>query len=279
MHPRLLAALEGNARTAGLREAVDIVGLDAQAPLNVPAHLLAPGLRAENAGLQLDLVPEPPLMDALRQIGGVGGGAAEDGRAQVHHELELAVRVAGGHGQGQAAHLVAAPVEAGPAGEEAVAVADVAHVLLRAAGGHNRPGAALLPQVHVVLGVKGHHPAAGGAGGGLNPHAVPQGRGQKAVGVGVPQVVLGEEGQLVEVLHAPDVLRGDPLLLHLFAVVGDLVPDMADLFDQALVLPGQELLPGGCFNFALIVALHSGSPFVSISVCLFLPLYSTTFNR
>ena len=143
-----------------------------------------------------------------------------------------------------------------PAGEEAVAVADVAHVLVGAAGGHNGPGAAILPQVQVVLGVKGHHPPSGGAGGGLDADTVLQGLGQQAVGVCLPQVVLGKKGQLVEILHAPDVLGGEALFLHLFAVVGDVVPDMAHLLYQALVLPGQDLFPAGALDLRLIVTLH-----------------------
>ena len=260
VHARLLAALKGHARAAGLREAVDVIGLDAQLLLNVPAHLLAPGLGAEDAGLQLDLVPQAPLLDALRQVGGVGGGAAEDGGAQVHHELELPVGVAAGHGQGQAAHLMAAAVEAGTAGEQAVAVADMAHILVGAAGSDDGPGAAVLPQVDVVLGVEGHHPLAGGARGGLDADAVLQGPGQQAVGVGLPQVVLGEEGELVEVLHALYVVGGDALLLHLLPVVGDGVPHVPHLLDQALVLPGQDLLPAGTLDLRLVVTFHRWSP-------------------
>ena len=58
------------------------------------------------------------------------------------------------------------------AGEQAVAIGHLAHVLVGAAGGHNGPGAAVLPQVDVVLGVEGHHPLASGARGGLDTHAI-----------------------------------------------------------------------------------------------------------
>ena len=122
---------------------------------------------------------------------------------QVPDEHDLPLGVAGGGGNGEAAHLVGAAVEAGAAGEQAVAVAHLAHVLIGAPGGHDGPGAAVLPQVDVVLGVEGHHPLAGGARGRLDAHAVLQRPGQQAVGVGLPQVVLGDEGQLVEVVHRP----------------------------------------------------------------------------
>lgn len=63
------------------------------------AHLLGPGLGTEDARLELDLIPQATLVDALGQESGVRGGAAEDGGAEVTHELDLPVRVAGGHGR------------------------------------------------------------------------------------------------------------------------------------------------------------------------------------
>lgn len=86
-----------------------------------------------------------------------------DGGAQVHHKLELPVRIARGHGQGETAHLMAAPIQTRTAGEQTVAIADMAHVLVGAAGRHDGPGAAIFPQIQVMLGIEGHHPLAGGA--------------------------------------------------------------------------------------------------------------------
>ena len=172
VHARLFAALKGHAGAGGFRQTVDIKGLDAQLPFDIPAHFLAPGFRAENTGFQLDLVPQAPFMDGFGQIGCIGGGAAQDGGLQIHHKLQLPVRIARGHGQRQAAHLVAAAVETGAAGEQAVAVAHLAHIFVSTAGGGDGAGAAVLPQVNVVLGVEGNHPLAGGAGGGLDADAV-----------------------------------------------------------------------------------------------------------
>ena len=115
-----------------------------------------------------------------------------------------------------------------------------------------------------MLGIERHHPPPGGTGGGLNAHTVRQGLGQQAVGIGIPQVVLGEEGQLIEVLHALDAVRRDPLFLHLPAIVGHVVPHVPHLLYQALVLPRQDLLPGGGLNFGLVVAFHMRSPFLCI---------------
>ena len=46
---------------------------------------------------------------------------------------------------------MAAAVEPGAAGEKAVAVAHLAHILIRRPRGRQRPRAAFLPEVHIVL--------------------------------------------------------------------------------------------------------------------------------
>ena len=107
-----------------------------------------------------------------------------------------------------------------------------------------------------MLGVKGHHPAPCGARCGLDADAVFQGPGQQAVRIGVSQVVLGQERQLAQILHALDVLRGEAFFLHFCTVVGHIVPHMAHLSDQALVLPCQDLLPVRGLDFFLIVPFH-----------------------
>ena len=224
------------------------------------AHLFGPGLCAEDTGLQLDVVLDAPFQDGLCQEGSVRGGTAQDGGAQVFHELELTVGVAGGHGEGQGAHLVGAAVETGTAGEQTVAVGHVDHVVLGAAGCHDGTGAAVLPQVHVVLGVVGHHALAGGAGGGVDADAFAQGLCHEAVGVALAKVILGDEGELVQVLNALDVIGGHSFGFHLLAVVGDVVPHMLDLLHQTFTLEGTKLVLGYGFDFGLIHC-HSNHSF------------------
>ena len=143
-------------------------------------------------------------------------------------------------------------MQAGTAGEQTIAIGDMDHILCGAASGHNGPGAAILPEVHIVLGIERHHAPACGPGGGLDTDAVLQRSGQKAIRIGVPQVALGEKGKLMEVLDAVDILRGDPLFLHLSAVIRDVVIDMANLLDQAFTLQFANLLLGHGLNFRLI---------------------------
>ena len=256
VHAVLVFAFEGHAGAAHFREAVDVVGLDAHGVLDVLAHLLGPGLGAEDAGLQRDLVRRVAgLLQGFAQVSRVGRGAAEDGGLHVQHELELALGVAGAHGQGQAARFMGAAVQAQAAGEQAVAVADLAHIVGGAAGRHDGPGAAVVPQVHVVLGVIDHHPAAGGAGGGMDAHAILQGHGQQPRGVLVPQIVLGEEGQLMQVLDALDVRRRYALGLHLGPVVRHPVPHVLYLLDQFFRLQLLDSLPGHGLDLRLIITL------------------------
>ena len=67
VHAVLLGALVGDAGAGKLGQAINIIGLDAQLALDVAAHLLGPGLGAEDAGLELDLIPQAALVDALGQ--------------------------------------------------------------------------------------------------------------------------------------------------------------------------------------------------------------------
>ena len=262
VHAVLLLALEGHARPAGFREAVDVIGLDAQALLDAAAHLLRPGFRPEDADAQLVVLRLVALLrQGLPDVGGIGGGTADDGGVQVHHELDLPVRAAGGHREGQAAHLVASPVQPGAAGEETVAVADLDHVVFGAAGSHDSPGGAVVPQVDVMLGVEGHDTLARGAGGGVDADAVGEVGCQQAVGVGFPQVRFGEEGQLFDVLHAPDVLRLHALGIHQLSVVSHVVVNVLDLFDDLLVLDRKDLFPGCRLDFLLIIVFHGDSPY------------------
>ena len=61
-----------------------------------------------------------------------------------------------------------AAVEAGAAGKQAIAVSHLTNILVGAAYSSDGAGAAVVPQIHVVLGIESDYPLAGGAGGGLD---------------------------------------------------------------------------------------------------------------
>ena len=97
VHAVLVAAFKGDAGTGDLRKSVDVIRRDAELLFNIPPHLFGPGLRTENARLELDLILQAPFANAFRKIGSIRGGAAEDGGAEIAHELDLPVGIAGGH--------------------------------------------------------------------------------------------------------------------------------------------------------------------------------------
>ena len=89
-----------------------------------------------------------------------------------------------------------------------------------------------------------------------------QGRCQKTVGIGIPQVSFAEEGQLVQVVDSLDILGLYTLLIHEVPVVGDIFVNMLNLLDQLFGLKLFHILPGHGFDFFLIVIVcHFDHPF------------------
>ena len=257
VHALLGGALKGDAGAGELGEAVDIVSLDAQGLLDVPAHFLRPGFRAENAGLQRNVVGAVAhFLHGLSQVGRVARRAAEDGGLQVHDEHDLALGVSGAGGDGEAAHLVGAAVQARAAGEQAVTVGDLADVFIGAAGCRDGAGTALFPEVDVVERIESDDALAGGAGGGLDADTVLQRDRQQAVGISLPEISFGEEGELFQIIHRLDIVRGDALFFHLFPVVGDIVPHVTDLLHETLGLDGPDLFAACAFDRFLIILFH-----------------------
>ena len=78
-------------------------------------------------------------------------------------------------------------------------------------------------------------------------------------GICIPQTRLAQKRELIQIVAAVDILRRDALFFHLRAVVGDLVPDVPDLTDQTLILPGLDLLLARTFDFFLIIPFHGFS--------------------
>ena len=149
-----------------------------------------------------------------------------------------------------------AAVQARAAGEQAISIGNVAHILTCSAGCHNGTGTAVLPQIHIMLRVKSHDTLTGGAGSGLNPHAVLQGHTQQAIGIGLPQIVLAQKRQLVQIRHTLDIRRRHTLFFHFLPVVRHIVPNMLHLSHQPLILQLSQLIMGHSLNFLLVVISH-----------------------
>ena len=156
---------------------------------------------------------------------------------------------------------MAAAVKAGAAGEQAVAVGDLAHVLVGRAGRGQRAGTAVLPKIDVLFRIEGDDAFAGRARGRLDAHAVFERLAHETIGIGDAQILLGEEWELFQIIRRSDVVGRQALSFHFFAVVGYVVPYVPDLGDEALILPGLDLFAGRCFDFRLIIAFQRRSSF------------------
>ena len=150
-----------------------------------------------------------------------------------------------------------AAIEPGTAGEQAIAIGDMDHILLRAACSDNGAGTTLFPHINIILGIIRNDALARRAGGGLDAHAVGQRAGQHTIGVRLPQVCLGEERQLVQILHAVDILRLDPGFVHQVPVVGHIGIDMLHRLNQLFRLQRPDLLLRHCFDLRLIIVFFA----------------------
>ena len=134
-------------------------------------------------------------------------------------------------------------VEAGAAGEEAVAVADLDNILVGAACGHNGSGAALLPHVDVLLCIESDNALAGCAGSGLDADAVLEICSEQAVGICFTKVVFGQERKFSDIVDTLDVFGFYTLLIHQVSVIGNIVIDVFYLFDNLLILDFENFFP------------------------------------
>ena len=207
------------------------------------AHFLRPRLRAENTGFQMDLVLQPAFVDCFREICRVGGGAAEDRCAEILHELELTVGVAGGHRKRETADLLRTAVQSHAAREQTVAVAVLQNIVPCSAGSHDRTRTAVAPQRKIVLGIERDHALAGGAACGMDPDTVGQRCGHQPKRIRVAQVVLCQKRQLFEIGKGGDILVRQTRVDHFLPVIRVVVPDSAERVQKSLLLPCVDLFP------------------------------------
>ena len=149
-----------------------------------------------------------------------------------------------------------AAVESGAAGKESVAIANLHNILLGAACRHDRACGAFFPKVNVMLCVESDNALACCAGGRLDSDAVFEVCAEKSIGICLAQIRLGEEGQLVNILHTLDVLGFYAFFVHQVAVIFDVFINVLDLLDDFFILNCQYLFTGGCFNFGLKKIAH-----------------------
>ena len=152
-------------------------------------------------------------------------------------------------------------IEAGTAREEAIAVCDLHDVFVSAACCYDRSCAALLPHVDVFLGIESDNALSGRAGSGLDADALLEVCAEKAVGIGLAEVVFAKERELSDVVYALDVFGLYSFLVHQIAVVGDIVIDVFHLLDNLFVLDSENLLARCGLDLFLVIVFHVGAPF------------------
>src|SRR5205807_709340 len=88
--PAARGAVDAEPRPAGLRHADDVVGADAELPLDSRAELVGPHLGAEDADAQRERREvEAFLARRLQQPQRIRGDRRDDRRLEIAHELEL----------------------------------------------------------------------------------------------------------------------------------------------------------------------------------------------
>ena len=238
-----LDALVGDTRPHDLRQAVDIDRVDAEPAFDLLAHRAGPGLGAENA----DLERGGPRVDAgalelLDNVEHVGGGDHDDARLEVEDQLDLPLGHPAAHRDDGAAQPLGAVVGAEAAGEQAVAVGDVADVARPAARGADRARHQVGPVVDVAARVADHGGLARGAAGGVDAHHLLPRHGEQAERVGVAQVGLLAERELGQILQADQVVGMNAGVPALGPVGSDVVVGVAHRPAQPFELQAAQLV-------------------------------------
>ena len=239
-------ALAGDTGAGELGHAVVIRDGDAQVLLNALAHLLGAALAAQNAVLQagVGLFGVGAFPDQLAQVQGIAGGGHQAGDAEVPQHHQLLFGVARGGGDDGGAHLLQAKVQAQGAGEQAVAKGDLDDVVAGDAAGGDDAGHEIGPVFNVLFGVGAHRGLARGARGGVDAHDVLHGHGQHAEGVVIPDVVLGGEGDVLDVRQGFNLIpAGDAGLAQALVVEGDVVVAVVHHPLEAPQLQGFNIRP------------------------------------
>ena len=255
----LLRALARDAGADDFRQAVDVDGLDAGAPLYLAAHILAPRLGPEYSDLEIGVAEVQLLLfGRLHERQEVGRRAAHGARLEVLDEEYLALGVAGAHGDDRGADGEAAVVRAEPAGEEAVAVCILHYVARLDPRARERPRHHVAPALEIAVGVGDDDGLAGGAGRAVYLAHVLLRASQQAQRIVRPEVVLAGERQPAEVFEALDFRWPHARGVEALAVERHLFIDLGDDRAEPLDLQGVEVL--ALHALVLLIEYHGNAP-------------------
>ena len=161
----MVLAVRCHARPHDLAEAIDIVGMDSQLTLDLGPHLIGPWLRTIDGCLQLDLIPYPHLLNGLRYMQQVGGGAHDACHSEIHHHGNQLLCISSGHGNHSGPHLLRPVMGSQAAGEQTVSVCHLDGVIPAQARHGDTPCHTFAPDIDVLAGIAHHSCLSRGAAG------------------------------------------------------------------------------------------------------------------
>jgi hypothetical protein len=248
------ARLDALARDAGadhLGEPVDVDARDAEARVDLCAHLLRPRLGAAHRKAQADLAGlDAPLGERLRERERVARGARDQVRPEVLDQHQLALGQAAGHRDDRQPEPFTARMQAEAAGEEPVAVGVVQRRARLGAGHREAAGIHAREEVDVRGGVAHDGQLPRRAGGSVEPTDLVARDGEHPEGVRVAEVVLARERECLQFVDRADVSRlgvGETLTVERDSLLGVL-----DERPQPGGLQRPQPLARKCLSFRLV---------------------------
>ena len=239
----LLGAFVADARAHDLAQTIEVIAFEAQAVLDLRTHILRPGLGAERADPQVDLVlGNPDLLHRFGQVEGVRRGTGDARDAEVADQAGVLLGVAGRGGHDRRTHHLHTVVGTQAAREQAVAIRDGEGVLTAYAIGGQTARHTLAPDADVLAGIAHDRGITGGAGRSVDADDFALRGGLQAEGIIVPQILLGREREFHDIIDRADVAWGEVHLLELVAVERDIVVDILHNLVQPLALQLSHLL-------------------------------------
>ena len=208
MEPGAVLASARHAGSGDFGETVDVVGDDTGFTFDRLAHLVCPGLGAEDAVAELRVAAEVHalLLRLVHDAEEVGGRCGDGGDAEIAHKHDLTFGVAAGDGKHGAAHALAAVMETESAREESVAVGHLDHVAGADAIHGKAAHRAVLPHGDVILRIGDADGLAGRAARTVETHNLIHRCAAKSHRVFVAQIRLLRERQKLDVGERLDVL-------------------------------------------------------------------------
>ena len=143
--------------------------------------------------------------------------------------------------------MLDAIVRAQTAREEAIAISDGEDVVAGNAVGRQTAGHTLAPHTDVLAGVTYDGRITRGTGRGVYADDFALRGSLQTEGVVVAQVLLGGEGQLLDILDGLDVVRADVQLLEFITIERHIVVDILHDFVQSFALERAHLVAAHAF--------------------------------